>query len=224
MTKKLLIIAYKFKLFKMKKMKKLSFVLLAAVAIIFASCSDNASSSKEENHKMKPGSKMPLDNHTNSDKGINAVAVSFTSIDLGVSAYIKSLLQNYLAVKNALIEGNSDKAASTSKSMYNTMKAFDKSLFTAQQKESYDSIEDDLKEQADQIAKSKLEEQGQHFAVMSKDMYAIVKAFGAGMTLYHDHCPMYNNGSMWLSETKDIRNPYYGKSMMSCGNVEEIFQ
>ncbi|MBK8611769.1 MAG: DUF3347 domain-containing protein [Chitinophagaceae bacterium] len=31
--------------------------------------------------------------------------------------------------------------------------------------------------------------------MMSKDMYDMVKAFGAGMTLYHDHCPMYNEGS-----------------------------
>ena len=42
------------------------------------------------------------------------------------------------------------------------------------------------------------------------------------MALYHDHCPMAqdNKGAMWLSETKEIRNPYFGDKMMTCGSVE----
>ena len=62
--------------------------------------------------------------------------------------------------------------------------------------------------------------------MMSKDMYDMVKAFGAGMALYHDHCPMAqdNKGAMWLSETKEIRNPYFGDKMMTCGSVEEMMK
>jgi len=54
----------------------------------------------------------------------------------------------------------------------------------------------------------------------------MVKAFGSGMTLYHDHCPMYDNnkGAMWLSETREIRNPYFGDKMMTCGSVKEMFK
>lgn len=38
--------------------------------------------------------------------------------------------------------------------------------------------------------------------MMSQYVYALAKAFGGGRTLYHDHCPMYNDkGAMWLSET-----------------------
>jgi hypothetical protein len=34
---------------------------------------------------------------------------------------------------------------------------------------------------------------------------------------------MYNDkkGAIWLSETKEIKNPYYGKKMLTCGNVKE---
>jgi hypothetical protein len=41
--------------------------------------------------------------------------------------------------------------------------------------------------------------------------------------LYYDNCPMYNNGKggNWLSETKDIQNPYLGKEMPTCGSVKE---
>ena len=55
-------------------------------------------------------------------------------------------------------------------------------------------------------------------------IYELVKAFGAGQPIYHDHCPMYNEnkgGAMWLSETKEIKNPYLGSEMPKCGTVEE---
>ena len=51
----------------------------------------------------------------------------------------------------------------------------------------------------------------------------LVKAFGGGKTLYHDHCLMYNDnkGAMWISEMADIKNPYMGSEMQTCGRVEE---
>jgi hypothetical protein len=59
--------------------------------------------------------------------------------------------------------------------------------------------------------------------MLSQDMIALVKAAGNSKTLYKDFCPMYNNkkGAFWLSETKEIRNPYYGKEMPRCGEVKE---
>jgi hypothetical protein len=44
-----------------------------------------------------------------------------------------------------------------------------------------------------------------------------------GKTVYYQFCPMMNdgNGAYWLSETRDIRNPYYGESMLTCGETVE---
>lgn len=35
----------------------------------------------------------------------------------------------------------------------------------------------------------------------------------AGEKIYVDYCPMYNDnkGAIWLSETKEIKNPYWEK-------------
>ena len=59
--------------------------------------------------------------------------------------------------------------------------------------------------------------------MLSKDVYDLVKAFGGGQVLYKNFCPMYNDkkGAIWLSETKTIKNPYYGKKMLTCGSVQE---
>ena len=64
--------------------------------------------------------------------------------------------------------------------------------------------------------------QREHFEMLSSDIYDLVKAFGGGQVLYKDFCPMYNKGkgAFWLSETKEIRNPYYGKEMPSFGTIK----
>jgi len=30
-----------------------------------------------------------------------------------------------------------------------------------------------------------------------------------------------NKGAVWLSAKKDIRNPYYGEAMLTCGSTSE---
>jgi hypothetical protein len=209
---------------KNKSMKKI--ILLASIVTAFAivSCNSNNQSTNEDHSMMNHDSTMPMQGNKMMDENVKMVSVTFPKVDAGVATYMKSMMQDYLGIKNALIDDNSDKAATSSAAMFDAMKGFDKSLLTAEQKKVYDDIESDLNEHAEHISKSKLEHQREHFAMMSKDMYDMVKAFGAGMTLYHDNCPMYKDGSMWLSESKDIRNPYYGKKMMDCGSVEEMFK
>jgi hypothetical protein len=205
-------------------MKKTILIISAITSIAVISCNSD-SSSKESNTGMNHDSMpMPMQQNTQPDKDIKMVAATFTSVEPAVASYIKTLVTEYLSVKNALINSSETEAATASGKMYEAMKGFDKSLLSADQKKIYDDIESDLKEHAEHISKSKIDHQREHFATMSKDMYDLVKAFGAGMTLYHDHCPMYNDGSMWLSETKDIKNPFYGDKMMTCGSVEEMMK
>ncbi len=38
---------------------------------------------------------------------------------------------------------------------------------------------------------------------------------------YHAHCPMVpNNEGNWVQTSKKISNPYFGKSMATCGSIE----
>jgi hypothetical protein len=50
-----------------------------------------------------------------------------------------------------------------------------------------------------------------------------LKVFKPNQTLYKDFCPMYNEGkgATWISETREIKNPYLGKKMATCGSVKE---
>ncbi len=203
-------------------MKKLM-LIFTVTAFGFISCNDNTSKTDDPVSRNQMDS-VPIQPNKTTESDIKMVPASFTTVDPAVSAFMKSMVQNYIDVKNALVGDNESAAKSASDKMYTAMKDFDKSLLTSEQKKVYDDVEADLKEHTEHIAKNKLEHQRDHFSMMSEDMYNLVKAFGAGMTLYHDHCPMYKDGSMWLSETKEIRNPYYGDKMMTCGSAMEMFK
>jgi hypothetical protein len=203
-------------------MKQLFFRLLTTISVIAYSCSNNAPGKQKE--EQPSTAQAPAGDSAE----IKVVKASFTNVEAGASAYMKKLTDNYLQLKNALINGKADDAANASKGMLEAMKGFDKSLLTADQKKTYDQNEEDLKEHVEHIIKSTsdIEHQREHFSMMSEDMYTLVKAFGGGKTLYHDHCPMAKGGkgAMWLSETKEIKNPYLGEKMMECGDVEEEIQ
>jgi len=202
-------------------MKK-SILILFASALVIMSC--NNSSSNADSSKESYANEKAIQSNDNVDVNVKTVSPTFTDVNAGVTTFMKSLVQNYLDIKNALVKDDSTSAATASVKLKDEMKIFNKSLFTAAQKKIYDSVESSLKEQAEDISKSKLAEQRQHFFIMSKDVYTLVKAFNPGITLYGDNCPMYNNGALWLSEVKEIRNPYLGNKMSDCGSVEEKFQ
>ena len=64
--------------------------------------------------------------------------------------------------------------------------------------------------------------QRNHFMVLSESMIKIgnqMKELDG--EIYVQHCPMANNdnGANWLSSEKEIRNPYYGEGMLTCGSI-----
>ncbi len=141
----------------------------------------------------------------------------------------KEIITGYLQLKNALAKDNGKDAATAGNTMVATLAKVDmKSLPEAQMK-SYMDIADDLKEHAEHIGANagKIEHQREHFIMMSKDMADLIKTFGnGGQTLYKDFCPMANDGkgAIWISEVKEIKNPYLGSKMPDCGSVKETIK
>ena len=185
---------------------------IAIFAISLSACnSDNKTSEKEA-----------IKNDTTQN---NSSAMSSNKRDESVDGSMKEMVSQYLQMKNALANDNGKDAASAGNAFVESMGKMDRNSLTADKKTKWDNLSDDAKEMAEHIGKNgdKLEHQREHFDMLSNDMYDMVKTFGAGQTLYKDFCPMYNNkkGAIWLSETKEIKNPYLGKSMPTCGSVKE---
>src|SRR5690606_10248268 len=82
-----------------------------------------------------------------------------------------------------------------------------------------------IKQHADAIRIYKdLVEQRKSFKELSESMIELANAAPRSDAIHLQHCPMYEGGSNWLSREKEIRNPYYGSKMLTCGSVMETIE
>jgi hypothetical protein len=195
-------------------MKKLILVL-AIAATTLAACSSNSNKSTESNSR------------SNDKQSISQTDKAKTSSDSDAmnTFSIKAIVSQYLQIKNGLANDNGKDAAGAGKAFVESIGKMDKTLLTAEKKKRWEDISDDAKEMAEHIGENpdKLEHQREHFELLSKDMYDLVKVFGSDQVLYKVFDPMYNSGkgAFWLNETKEIKNPYMGKAMSNSGSIQE---
>ena len=139
---------------------------------------------------------------------LQTIVATFKDAKLG-AAYT-----HYLKVKDALVASNADEAKKSAGELQKSLKEV---------KGSADAIAATTK----LASTSALEEQRQLFSAVSNEMAALVKGgqLSAG-SLYLEYCPMANGneGAYWLSNEKQIKNPYFGDKMLKCGSVKETIQ
>jgi Cu(I)/Ag(I) efflux system membrane fusion protein len=69
-----------------------------------------------------------------------------------------------------------------------------------------------------------IEYQRSAFAEFNDVFYNSLKSFGLHHgTVYYQYCPMAfgDKGAYWFSTDKEIKNPYFGDAMLSCGETRE---
>jgi hypothetical protein len=189
-------------------MKKTIMVVSAGIlALSFAAC--NSSDSNKTNNTeqaQSPTATTPAPSASNDVKPADGI------------------LTGYLNLKNSLTADNSSEAAKNGQEILDALAKFDASALAPEQKKVFTGLVGDIKENSEHINENadKIDHQREHFEMLSKDMYDLVKSVGTNKTLYLDSCPMYDNGKgTWLSEIKEIKNPYLGKKMDTCGAVKE---
>ncbi len=72
-----------------------------------------------------------------------------------------------------------------------------------------------------------IRKQRDFFVTLTSEVEKLVsKAEITSGEVYKQFCPMAfdGEGGYWLSDSKEIRNPYYGKKMLTCGDVEKTFK
>jgi Cu(I)/Ag(I) efflux system membrane fusion protein len=65
------------------------------------------------------------------------------------------------------------------------------------------------------------------FSPLSQEVGVLAKTFGFGQSvpIYELHCPMafQGLGAIWYQGSDQVRNPYYGSTMLSCADrVEQV--
>lgn len=192
---------------------------MAFVSLTAMSCKD----SKKEDSNNVMHSEMSEEAHQDdSEMSHDNMSASNDMMDSNVqNSDAKQVVVDYMALKDALVETNKDEAAKAGKKLENTLNGFNVSSYTNEQQKELKDIISDAKEHAEHIGKSEMDHQREHFKTLSKDVMDMIAITGTETTLYQQFCPMYDKGSAWLSTSKDIKNPYYGSKMLTCGKVQK---
>lgn len=118
------------------------------------------------------------------------------------------IFEEYIQLKTALVNTNSENTATVAKSLQAKLIAID-------------AGEEVIKTVQSIAEASDIEVQREAFV----DVTAAVEGMLVGKlksgTIYKQFCPMAfgNTGAHWLSNTKEIQNPYFGDKMLKCGRV-----
>jgi hypothetical protein len=136
-----------------------------------------------------------------------------------------SLLTQYYALKNALIADNSSLAMKNAGTLLKEINAVKMETLSATEHTIWMKYYDKLKADATKINTSKdIEKQRTAFSSLSNNLWSTVKGLKIkdNGAIYIDYCPM--KDAYWLSKESAIKNPYYGKSMLTCGSIKETIK
>jgi len=201
-------------------------IIFTTVVMAFVLVSCNQKNKQEETTNtpmMENESTMDMENSTMTmDKNTEK-----SKSDQSSNASINEVVANYLKLKNALVNDNCKEAAISGNALVATIGKVDMKSISKEQMKDYMDIADDAKEHAEHIGSngSDIAHQREHFVMLSKDMNDLISTFGTNQKLYQDFCPMAddNKGAIWISETKEIKNPYFGSQMATCGSIKKEF-
>lgn len=133
-------------------------------------------------------------------------------------------LMAYYRVKDALVATDAAKAKTEATALVSALNKIDAAKLSAGDKKTLATAT------AKALAITKtgdVETQREAFESLSVGMISLTKSTksvkGGSAPAYVQFCPMAaeGRGASWLSDKREVRNPYYGDKMLKCGSVKE---
>ncbi len=152
---------------------------------------------------------------------------SYTEISVEFSGNVSEVVTQYFKLKNALVKDQIAPAKTAGNDMSQVLAKVDASKFKGTEKTAWATVKNKLRDALAKVKGAKdIAELRKHFEQVSTEVIFLTENYGVNQDLvYKDYCPMaFNNkGAYWLSETKEITNPYFGASMLACGEVKQTY-
>jgi len=136
------------------------------------------------------------------------------------------VIETYLSLHEVLAADDKDGAVKAAQSAIQALSHVDMTLVSGKTHEVWMGRVAGMNKALGAITEGvQIEAARQAFELLSNELIAVVRQFGIpeNRVLYRLHCPMaFNNkGADWLQTDRDARNPYFGASMLKCGEVAE---
>jgi Cu(I)/Ag(I) efflux system membrane fusion protein len=196
-------------------MKKTLIVVIALAAVVLIArpffCNGKDDKSGKEAADVK---QQPLSIAANTD----AFNQSYTQ-----------LLNAYVSLKDALVASDTAKASAAARTLRTAADSLKvneiKGDSTGLIKETAQTFTGTITGSAQAlVAEKDIEGKRKEFGNIADALWSLTRTVRyKGQKLYWDYCPMAfdNKGAYWISYERDIKNPYFGSKMMTCGSVED---
>jgi Cu(I)/Ag(I) efflux system membrane fusion protein len=149
-------------------------------------------------------------------------------VNMQFKVQLQEVFNSYINMKNAFVSSDPKVVGQSARNIISKLKDVNMGLLEGEAHMNWMNQLDKLNAEINPIASSSdIQEQRRRFAEFSKVLYTSLKTFGLqNGVFYYQYCPMANGdqGAFWLSEIKEIRNPYFGEEMLSCGETRETLE
>ncbi|RYJ37659.1 Mercuric transport periplasmic binding protein MerP [Flavobacterium anhuiense] len=145
-----------------------------------------------------------------------------TTIEIADSQ-LQSVYDAYFSVKDALIKSDSKLTSAKAATLLTAISAVKMDKLKSNEHTVWMKVVKKLTADAKSISSTTdLKKQRETFKSLSKSTYDLIKVSNPTEPIYKQYCPMAD--ADWLSKEKAVKNPYYGSSMLTCGNVVETIK
>jgi len=145
----------------------------------------------------------------------------------GFSSSWNRVLREYLLLKDNLVRSSPDEAARQAKKLTDALLSMPTENMPTDFQQWWQPRSGSLLAHARKISSNQqIKLQRKEFLFLSEVLIEVIQIAGkTEAALYIQHCPMaFNNqGGDWVSSQKEIRNPYFGDEMLTCGVVQDSF-
>ncbi len=153
----------------------------------------------------------------------NTIKTTETGIEVADSSQLQSVYDAYFTVKDALIKGDAKATSAKAKDLLDAITAIKMDKLKSDEHTAWMKVVKKLTADAKSISTTTdLKKQRETFKSLSKNTYTLIKVSKSTDVVYKQYCPMAD--ADWLSKEKAVKNPYYGSSMLTCGNVVETIK
>jgi len=173
---------------------------------------------------MTPAADAAPADHDHGDAAPEASAVTALAAPDAFRAQVAAVLNPVLAMGNALADDNLDAAVIAAAQAQQALGAVDMNLLSAEAHVRWMTSVEALNLSLTKVtAAQEIEPFRLAFAALSSEMARVAGMFAPlrAAPLYILHCPMAfdDRGASWLQQDQAVRNPYFGKAMLTCGDV-----
>jgi Cu(I)/Ag(I) efflux system membrane fusion protein len=156
---------------------------------------------------------------------VEATKVESAEISAAAKAQLKPMMVSYLSMKDALVLDDFGTAKEHGEQLKAALEKVDMKLFKGDAHMKWMEVSGVLSASMEHMAHfSDIIQLREALKPISAQMVILAMTFDPmDETIYLEFCPMAddNKGGNWLSLEKEIKNPYFGASMLKCGKVTE---